>query len=280
MKLGIVGNGVVGSATARCYLEHVDEVRVYDELKERRTHTLEEAIDTDFVFVCLPTPQKKDGSCDVSIIDEFFSEAPKGRRYVLRSTVPVGTTERLYREFDWIVHSPEFLTARCAHVDAQIPSRNIVGYPWAPNLSTCPLAQLYLSRFPGTPLHTMFSNASEAVKLIQNSFFATKVAFFNEAYSFCQKLGIDWDAVMRGILADGRIVPSHTRVPGPDGKRGFGGACLPKDLASYVHQLHANGLPAWVAQAAILRNKEDRSEAPKLGPEAVPTSGAGPKAAG
>jgi UDP-glucose 6-dehydrogenase len=97
MKLGVIGGGVVGAAMARAFMEHA-EVRVYDVVKERATHTLAQVLDSDICFVCLPTPQQKDGlAADTSAIDAFFRQAigyPNGKlpAYVLRSTFPIGTT--------------------------------------------------------------------------------------------------------------------------------------------------------------------------------------------
>lgn len=282
MKIGIVGAGTVGRATARTYLEHVEEVRVYDVVKERSTHDLREVLETDLIFVCLPTPQVQEGdsrgmiplSCDTEIIYGFFRHVkssilgpiPEGgwcsRNFVLRSTVPIGTTNRLAAHFGLtnLVHSPEFLTARCAVTDAHIPSRNIIGVSDLGRWSSCCylLAKLYRERFHGVFLHVMSSDESEAVKLFLNGFFATKIAYFNEVRTLADKLGLDWDRVMEGVLSDGRIAHSHTKVPGPDGKFGFGGSCLPKDLSSLVYQLTSNELPAFVTVGAALRNETDR----------------------
>jgi len=229
MRLGIVGGGVVGHATARCFVEH-HEVRVADSLKERATHGLGEVLDSDIVFLCLPTPAKEKGGLDTRHVTAFFDALPPKKRdacFVLRSTVPVGTTAGLRLEYGLtnIVHSPEFLTARCSVLDAQIPSRNVVGGVWCKCKTE--LVSLYQKRFPGIPVLVMDSGESEAVKLFQNAFFAVKVSFWNEVRSLADKLNLNWDHVLKGILADGRITPSHTLVPGPDGLRGFGGACLP-----------------------------------------------------
>ena len=278
MKIGIIGNGVVGRATARSYLEHVEEVRVHDVLPERRTHGLSEVLDcgldTGLVFVCLPTPAREDGRCDVSFLDDFFAGVNLVRldghkiNFVLRSTVPIGTTCRLAETYKLpnLVHSPEFLTARCAVTDAQLPARNIVGIPKprAPlgslfigdNRAGQTLNILYHQRFPGVPVHLMSSDESEAVKLFQNSFFAVKIALWNECRAYATKVGLDWEQVMKAILADGRIAHSHTAVPGPDGKFGFGGSCLPKDLANLIHCIEQAGpsVRAYLLKAARLRN--------------------------
>lgn len=293
MKLGIVGGGTVGRATARAFLEHAEEVRVYDIVPERRTHGLIDVLACDLIFVCLPTPTGPKGELDVSAVEAFFAGAQEATTYtdrrtvpiycnfVLRSTVPIGTTRRLAEKYGLpnLVHSPEFLTARCAVTDAQLPARNIIGVPDEPfageweftGLEKHPgraekiyefLYLLYRRRFPGVPVYVMSSDESEAVKLFQNSFFAVKVAFWNECHTLAAKLNLDWNRVLEAILADGRIARAHTKVPGPDGKFGFGpdtpDACLPKDLSGLVHQLREAGLLHAVTNGALTRNILDR----------------------
>lgn len=277
MKIGIIGGGVVGHATARAFMEHA-EVRVFDLIVERRTHEVGDVIACDLIFICLPTPQKSNSiECDTSAIDGFFKwlmtkdSVYGSRNFVLRSTVPIGATRRLRDQFMLpnIVHSPEFLTARCAVIDAQIPARNIVGYPAQSGRGLAcitPLTQFliktYESRFPGVPVLRMSSDESEAVKLGLNSFFAIKLAYFNELRAVCDKIGLNWDSVRAGILSDGRVAHSHTQVPGPDGKRGFGGTCLPKDLANLITTVWKNNVEggAKVMIAALERNHFDRKE--------------------
>lgn len=264
MRIGIVGNGVVGHATARCLIEHVEDVWVYDIVKERCLRPLDQVLEADLVFICLPTPMKEDGSCDVSYVDDFFDSLGKQSygytNFVLRSTVPVGTTRRLSAlGFPNLVHSPEFLTARCSVTDAHLPARNIIGLTGGVDIERLPLFQLYKRRFPSVPIHVMFSDASELVKLMQNSFFAVKVAFFNECQSYACKMGIDWNTVLAAVLADGRIAHAHTQVPGPDNKYGFGGACLPKDLSNFISCYNRAGATPLVAEAALQRNIQDRN---------------------
>lgn len=228
--IGIVGNGTVGRATARAYVEHVKDVRIFDCDLTKRTHSLDETLDSRLVFVCLPEEK----------IDQFFTATNRAPwptcNYVLKSTVPIGTTRRLREQYGLtnLVHSPEFLTERCALHDAQNPSQLIIGFPGKvsgqPGRPYCLLNELYHARFPHAPIRLMSSDESEALKLFLNAFFAVKVSFFNEINSLASALGLDWDTILQGMLGDGRICPSHTQVPGPDGQYGFGGKCLPKDL--------------------------------------------------
>lgn len=243
MRIGIIGNGIVGNATARCYMEH-HEVRVWDAVREKRTtNNFRDILDCGIIFVCLPT----------DAVEYFFRShytLHTECNYVLKSTVSIGTTRRLREEYGLVnlVHSPEFLTERCAVTDAQLPARNIVGAvqlgtTWRER-SVCSvvLEELYKNRFPGVPVHVVTSDESEAIKLFTNAFFATKVTFFNEMFELAAALHLDWNSVLGGILSDGRISHSHTQVPGPDGKMGFGGKCLPKDLAMLVKQLPDDSL--------------------------------------
>lgn len=269
LNIGIVGGGVVGQATAKSLIEHVSEIRIYDTLKERSTHSLTSTLtDSDLVFICLPSPAKENGQCDTSTITQFFRTCAENKLtktcFVLRSTVPIGYTQGIMQDYEFhhLVHSPEFLTARCANIDAQLPSRNIIGCPesWFRNECVSLLHTLYSQRFPSIPIFKMTSSESEAVKLMQNSFFAVKVGFWNEMRCLADKLRLDWDIVIQTILSDGRINPSHTQVPGPDGKRGFGGACLPKDLHNLIHCFLESGVIPNICMASANRNLVDRDK--------------------
>lgn len=285
MNIGIIGGGVVGDATAYSFREfHC--VIVYDILSERSTRTipyrtpkeiLARVLAADIVFICLPTPQKTNSlECDTSILDDFLASISKEGsfkdvNFVLKSTVPVGYTRHAREVFGLpnLVHSPEFLTARTAREDACNPTRLIIGNSvtgyekpygspllWsAGNRAAELLNILYHQRWPNVPIFLLSSDESEAVKLFQNAFSAVKIAFFNEIRAFADDLDLEWDRVMTALLAGGWISPMHTQVPGPDGKFGFGGTCLPKDLANLVYLL---GDWAVVTKAALIRNLEDR----------------------
>ena len=98
-------------------------------------------------------------------------------------------------------------------------------------------------------------------KLARNSFLAVKVSFFNELYDFCEKEEVDYNSVAELTGMDSRIGVSHTQVPGPDGKRGFGGTCFPKDISSLNHQLDQVGVDSYIIEAAKARNIQvDRKE--------------------
>lgn len=264
-KIGIVGGGVVGRAIRNAYSDKYN-VRLFDIVSERSTHSLLDALNSDIVFLCLPTPQKPNSrELDLSAIEGFCC-AHRGYRmnFVLKSTVPIGTTRRLAKEYDLpnLVHSPEFLTERTADEDAKNPKYLIIGcteidYREKPYVAFAEeLTSLYVERYPYAHIHHVHSDESEAIKLMVNSFFAVKVAFFNEMRSLSDSMGLDWSRVINGIRgATPFINPAHTEVPGHDGKRGFGGHCLVKDLDQMAHHLVNSHLPLYVTSGASLRNK-------------------------
>lgn len=257
MKIGIVGNGVVGNATRLAWTGHCDEVRVYDSNPLRTRNSLESVLECDFVFVCLPTPQKSNGKgIDTGALSNFFASAPRFPNYVVKSTVPVGYTRRLANLCPNVVHSPEFLTERTAERDAANPQLSVIGVPnWTGETIYHPLARLYWDRFPDATWSLMSSNESEAMKLVMNSWFAVKVAFWNEARTMCDAMGLNYQEIRDAIVDEGRVNILHTLVPGPDGKFGFGGACLPKDLSELIRQMDALDLQPGVARAAYDRNE-------------------------
>lgn len=291
LTIGIVGGGVLGRAIARGFMEH-GEIRVYDLDESRRTHSLEETATAEIVFVSLPTPALPDGRCDTSAIDQFLHEAFSEQWwqptscYVIRSTVPVGYTQNKSAEFMHgrpLLHSPEFLTARCSIVDFQTPARNIIGYPRVSQAGVdifhnaiVRLQYLYETRFKGVPLLKMESTASELTKLATNTFFAAKVSMFNLFREIAFESGIKWDDVYSGILTDGRIAHAHTLTPGPDGRPGFGGSCLPKDTADLFHCAMEAGVDAELLRAILDRNERIRRPSdPELARIELPGVGSG-----
>lgn len=259
-KIGIVGNGFVGNAINKGMSQYHD-VKIYDIDVNKSSDSFENVINQDIIFVCLPTPMFKESlDCDLSYIENFFNQVitisnrNKDAVFVIKSTVPIGTTESLANKYNdiKIVHSPEFLTARTALIDFITPSRNIVG--GTVNNGIYLIKQLYEERFPGVSCIVTTSNESEFIKYFANCFFATKVSFFNEMYLLCSKMNLNWNNILSGVMSDGRIGVSHHQVPGHDGDMGFGGTCFPKDINAFIKTFEKNDIKPIVLKAAWDRN--------------------------
>lgn len=262
MKVGIVGNGFVGNALYENFKD-VYETLVYDKDEKRRKNSLEEVYRCEVIFICLPTPMidADGGECNLSIIENFFEQIPRGidSIFVIKSTVPVGTTKNLskLRKDLKIIHNPEFLTAANAKEDFKRSERNIFGG----HREHCEKVSEVLKRIlPGVQSFIVSSEESETIKYVANIFLTLKISYFNLIFDFCESREIDYDNVVLGVTSDSRIGKSHTQVPGPDGQRGFGGTCFPKDLNSFIDLFEKENIDNAILRQVWDYNKKIRKE--------------------
>lgn len=264
MKIGVIGNGFVGSAVANGFSKY--DIKIFDKNPEASKNSLKDVLEQDFVFVCVPTPMKDimGDDCNLSIIESCFKEIKQigsNAIFIIKSTVPVGTTSRLQKSHPPIniVHSPEFLTAKFAKEDFLNADRHIVGYTKKKSTGE-KAAKLFKSAFPNIPCLMMKSDESESVKYIANCFFATKVSFFNEIFLLIEKLGLDWNSIINGVMGDRRIGDSHFQVPGHDGDKGFGGTCFPKDINALIKTFEKNNIDPKMLKSAWSVNLDVRKD--------------------
>ena len=235
MKIGIIGIGVVGSAIFRDFCEKGVDVKGYDKYKDGGMGTIEELLDCDIIFLCLPTPYSSfHKEYDKTSIYEVCAQL-KLNRYtgliVIKSTVEPETTEKLVETSGLkIVHNPEFLSAKTAYEDFKHQDHIVLGYP--KNLDKYILNNLisfYSSYYPMANFSIITSTESELMKLGVNTFYSVKLQYFNELYLLSEKLGISFENVKNTMIGNNWINPMHTKVPGTDGKLSYDGMCFPKD---------------------------------------------------
>ena len=262
-KIGIIGNGFVGSAINSGFALHAS-VFVYDIDPKRTIHTFEDVMDCDFVFVCVPTPMniKDSNKIDLSMVESVFEKISQYNTseqiFILKSTVIPGTTNRLKEQFPElaIVFNPEFLTERTARLVFINASRIVLGG----NKANCDLvATLYRDRFYHTKIIITDATSAEFIKYMCNCFFATKISYMNEMKQVSNKLNLEWDKILEGFLSDGRIGNSHIDVPGHDGQVGFGGKCFPKDINAFINFFEETNISPLVLSAAWEKNLEVRN---------------------
>lgn len=273
MKIAVIGTGYVGLVTGTCLAEtgnevvcvDIDankvermkngEVPIYephlDVLFERNikagrlsfTTSLDEGLaHGEIIFLALPTPEDEDGSADLKYVlgvaDEIGKKIASYKVIVDKSTVPVGTSEKVHAaiakhansDFD-VVSNPEFLREGFAVDDFMKPERIVVGA--SSERATTLMKKLY-SPFvrSGNPIIIMDEKSAELTKYASNAFLATKITFMNEIANYCELVGADVDKVRIGMGTDSRI-GKRFLFPGI----GYGGSCFPKD----VKALHKSG---------------------------------------
>ena len=266
MKIGILGQGYVGTAIKIGFEPYYTNLNTFDKfLKEKSSvKNLEELVEcSDIIFVCLPTPMKKTGECDISIVEEEIKKinqySNENKKVIIKSTVPPGTTQKINQNNEKIniIFNPEFLTELNFLEDFKNQNRIILGG----NLEGVNVVEkMYQKVFQETPVIKTDSKTAEMVKYITNTFLATKVSFANEMKILCDSIEIDYNEVIEYALYDQRLGSSHWAVPGPDGKFGFGGSCFPKDLQALIKFSELLGINMDVLKSVWETNLKIRSE--------------------
>lgn len=249
--IGIIGGGFVGSATALIEYEQA-KVVIYDIDKTKCKPDGLVFSDLDqcqLIFVCVPTPMGINGECHTDIVEKVIADCrtlPSKPFIVVRSTVPVGFCAK-----HDVYFMPEFLTEKNWKQDFLTAEEWIIGVKDVQNLSERFKKIMQDIALPNVREFVLVTTSeAESIKYFRNCFLATKVAFCNEFYDFCKSKDVNYTTVSKVAARDPRIGPSHIRVPGPDGHRGFGGTCFPKDMASLDYQMNKSIL----IYAAIQRN--------------------------
>ena len=269
LKVSIIGTGYLGATHAACVASmgfsvigvDVDQKKVeslnqgkvpfYEpdleellakEVKSGRlkfTTNFSEVKDCDIHFICVGTPQQENSlAADLRYVDAALDAltqvAKPGSLIVGKSTVPVGTAERLRKRLDEknpmvdLAWNPEFLREGFAVEDTLKPNRLVVGV--TNDASEEKLKTLYKKNLDeGTPWIRSDLPTSELVKVAANSFLATKISFINAMAEICEAAGGDVTVLAKAIGYDPRIGNRFLQAG-----IGFGGGCLPKDIRAFM----------------------------------------------
>lgn len=262
ISVGIVGGGVVGMAHANVF-KHYCNVRVYDLEPMRATHSLRDTLQQDVLFLCLPTPMRKDGTVEPrAVVDALAAIESEGgaKAVVLKSTLPPISLLHLQKKVPGrFIFSPEFLTERSAEYDLQQSSNFIFGENSANPEAKSVVEALFRRRWFGIPQYWTSLETASLVKYMRNVFFACKVGLMNEFDELCRSFNAERDEAMKLFLLDARIGRSHHEVPGHDGQPGFGGSCFLKDVNAFLHIARDMEVTAHIVEAAWRSNVQRRT---------------------
>lgn len=243
------------------------EIGLQDELKYllatgnlEFTGSLDEValVNAEFFFVCVPTPQDASGAANLSYVlasaKEISSIAPSGSVVVLKSTVPVGSGERvtktLARPDLFVASNPEFLREGRALYDFMNPDRIVAG------AASVEIAERVLALYGAIEAQKISTSieSAELVKYSSNAYLAMRLSFVNDLAALCERVGADIDDVVKGLGSDSRIGPSFL-APGP----GWGGSCFPKDTRALVSVASDFGVDLPLIDASLESNEASLS---------------------
>jgi hypothetical protein len=271
LNIGIIGNGFVGKAT-QIFKNSKVKVLTYDIIPELCVPlelTLKELCETcDIIFVSVPTPTNKDGSCHLKILESVIKDI---NEYVdlneiivvIRSTVPPGTSDNLNCYF-----MPEFLTEKNFKKDFIENEDWICGlkntsqdFEFMEKINYLINKSFIDGKIKYNNVNYLKNKEAEMVKLFRNNFLALKVSFCNEVAEFCKLKNINYENIRQQAVKDQRIGASHSCVPGHDGHYGYGGTCFPKDSKSLLYEINKTNMKSYIIQSMDERNDNvDRKE--------------------
>lgn len=214
--------------------------------------------EAEYFFICVPTPQDASGAANLSFVlaaaKELSRIAPADSIVVLKSTVPVGSGERvkqaLSRSDIHVASNPEFLREGSALHDFMNPDRIIVGA--ASEQVSKKVLDLY-SDITTRKIATSIESA-ELVKYSTNAYLAMRLSFVNDLAALCERVGASVDDLVAGLGSDSRIGSSFLS-PGP----GWGGSCFPKDTRALISVASDFGLDLPLIDAALESNEASLS---------------------
>ena len=264
-KLGIVGHGFVGRAVEYAFTHPLVDIQIADP-KYGDKANIDALMDFNphCVFICAPTPMNAEtGFVDASIVEDAVLKLIEHTEalVVVKSTVTPDVIDRLYNSMfedgvDKFVYNPEFLTEKNAEEQFVNAEYHVLG---GTERATAELTEIYdiFSLCKSNDYFRMSAAEASFVKYAINSFLATKVTFFNQLFDLVNMFGCSYNIVTRAVGKDPRVGIGHTRVPGYDRKRGFGGACLPKDTTAFLKFSEVKGEDGSVVSFDLLQKVLD-----------------------
>lgn len=256
MNIGIVGYGLVGKAVGigmasiGHYVRFYDNRKITDFTDESRfdawpiqVKEVEELTDSDIIFLCLPTPSNKDGSCNVSLIGKYVEELFNWNYQgiiAIKSTVEIGTTQKLIDQYRTtkIVFVPETLRERYALQDF-IENHDVlvVGTQFDTIYDEIVLAHGKLPK----KIIKLSPSEAETFKYLNNVYAKTLIVLANSFYELCNKMKVDYSKVKSAFVQRDHVVDIYLDCN--EWLRGAAGVCLPKDckaIANLVDKLQLN----------------------------------------
>lgn len=259
MKIGIIGNGYVGSAVAASY--PTNEILINDPKLDAQSVDICQLKDQcRAIFVCVPTPSSDSGECDTQILETVLRNLQGYAGVVIaKSTASPMFYKQMEQELDLdLAHVPEFLTQARAKFDYVNPHKIVVGCKEKIQNKVTDVIMASAVNFDRVKIEYCSIDEASYFKYMANCMLAMKVIINNELYTLAQELELNWETLSSIAKTDSRLGNTHWAVPGPDGKRGFGGACFPKDTAALQALAQQFNIDLSILNATIQANKNYR----------------------
>jgi len=251
-RVGIIGLGVVGEAVKYGMEKLGHDIYIHD---LKLDSNIEDILQTDICFICVPTPAKKSSECDISIVKSILEDLHRCNYkgiIAIKSTIPPTTTINFQKQYDneKICFVPEFLRERCANED------------FTENHDVCVIGSTsedicqYIKHIHGNfPRNVVFLEPTEAeiVKYLNNIYAATLVTLANNFFEVCDSTGADYTKVIEAFFKRDHVNKDYLDCN--DNLRGYAGPCLPKDVQAMAYLSKAININARIFEFLDEENK-------------------------
>jgi len=260
MDIGIIGLGAIGSAIKLGFEKVGHNVKGYDiAMPETK---FDDLLKSEIIYICVPTPQDADGSCDTSIVVSVVEELKHSAFYgviAIKSTVEPGTTQKLIDEFkNWnICFVPEFLRERSPFIDF-VENHTLLAVGTRQDRVFDTVIRCHGS-LPQNVVR-MSPTDAEVLKYYQNVYNALRVIFANEMYEVCNAIGANYDKIFEAFKLRGTSSGKYMTVN--SNWRGYGGMCLPKDTKAFAHIVDQLDLDMNMFRMIVDENKKFETTVP------------------
>jgi len=254
MKIGLIGKGTVGKAVYEGLLHLGHTMSFFDPAYEGSK--LNDVLDTECIFICVPTNQAPNGDCDTSIVESVIADLDSVKYtglVAVKSTVVPGTSDSLSAAHPTlkICSVPEFLRAKTALADFMYNhDLLIIGSHRDEDFELIKKIHGHLPK----NVSCVKPTEAEVVKYFNNVNHSVQIIFANIAFEVCKSLGVDYNAVYDAIIKHECFNPAYLMCN--DNLRGFGGHCLPKDTSAWNNLVKKLGLDYSMIQAVINDNEK------------------------
>ena len=239
MKIGIIGKGVIGTANSDGFIHLGHDVLVHD---PKLGTEIQVVIDTEIIFICVPTPTLENGKCDTSIVETVLQQldvAGYQGIIAIRSTIIPGSTKKLQTQFSnlEIAYVPEFLRERSATEDF-IENHTVLAIG-SENPTTADKIIKCHGNLPQN-IEILSPTEAEILKYYNNVFASLRIIFANNIFEICERLDADYNKVKNTYVKTGKLGDMYLDVN--ENLRGYAGPCLPKDTLALANLMREKGI--------------------------------------
>lgn len=268
IQIGIIGYGTVGQAYHNFFKDKCD-IAINDPKYEKSVSIQKLKEVSSLILICVPANTKNNGEIDTSILYKILANLNNQEKSLqnnplvcIKTTILPDIANDIINRYKYlkICYTPEYIRDDFAFDDVHKFESLVIGGELIYSQQIETIFKKYGTHYKTFKTSFVDIETAAFLKYMENSFLGLKVSFMNEMFDVFNALetNIPWVSAMDAFHNDSRMGNSHYFVPGPDGKRGWGGKCLPKDIAAFIKYIKNNNFHPRLLESVAKINKDHR----------------------